>query len=115
MRTSITRSFRFEASHQLEWHKGKCSRLHGHGYRLEVTIEGDLDSNGVVVDFDEVGRLVDREVIDVLDHSHLNEILENPTAENIARWSFDRLDATLDGVARIRLFETADCWAEIVR
>ena len=54
MRTRVTRSFTFEAAHRLPWHGGRCRDLHGHGYRLEVTVEGPVDANGVVIDFDDV-------------------------------------------------------------
>src|SRR5687767_7041396 len=64
MRTRVTRSFAFEAAHQLPWHPGKCKRLHGHNYRFEVTVEGPLDEHGVVVDFDDLHRIVEAEVVD---------------------------------------------------
>ena len=48
VKTSVTRSFTFEAAHQLPWHPGKCRELHGHGYRLEVTVEGPVGDNGMV-------------------------------------------------------------------
>jgi|SRR5438067_13651775 len=115
MRTSVTRSFTFEAAHQLPWHRGKCRDLHGHGYRLEVTVEGPVGPNGVVVDFDEVEALVTREVIDVYDHRFLNELLDNPTAELIAQDAWKRLEAADLAVARIRLWETADCMVEVRR
>ena len=51
VRTSVTRCFTFEAAHQLPWHPGKCRNLHGHGYRLEVTVEGPVNDDGMVLDF----------------------------------------------------------------
>ena len=80
MRTSVTRAFSFEAAHQLPWHQGKCQRLHGHSYRLEVTVAGPIGRNGIVVDFSDVRRVVQREVIDRFDHRYLNDLLDNPTA-----------------------------------
>ena len=108
MRTSVTRSFTFEAAHQLPWHRGKCRDLHGHGYRLEVTVEGPVGPNGVVVDFDEVEALVTREVIDVYDHRFLNEVpgLENSTSENIARWIWQKLKPQLPLLHSITIHET---------
>ncbi len=57
MHTRVTRSFSFEAAHQLPWHPGKCRRLHGHNYRLEVTVQGPVGENGVVMDFDDLSAV----------------------------------------------------------
>ena len=115
MRTSVTRSFTFEAAHQLPWHPGKCRNLHGHGYRLEVTVEGPIGPNGMVLDFAEVEAVVEREVIARYDHRYLNELLDNPTAELIAEDAWKRLEAADLAVARIRLWETPDCMVEVQR
>jgi len=113
--TSVTRSFTFEAAHQLPWHPGKCRELHGHGYRLEVTVEGPVGPNGMVLDFGEVEAVVKREVIARYDHRYLNELLDNPTAELIAEDAWKRLEAADLAVTRIRLWETADCMVEVQR
>ena len=113
MRTSVTRSFTFEAAHQLPWHPGKCRELHGHGYRLEVTVEGPLNEQGVVLDFDEVEAVVAREVIARYDHTYLNDLLDNPTAELIAQDAWKRIEAAGLAVSRIRLWETADSMVEL--
>ena len=84
MHTSVTRTFTFEAAHQLPWHDGKCRNLHGHSYRLEVTVEGPIGPQGIVVDFADIKRVVERDVVDVYDHRYLNDLLDNPTAELIA-------------------------------
>lgn len=71
----ISRQFTFEAAHQLEGHDGACKNLHGHSYKLTVTLKGkplnDISSpkNGMVMDFKQMGDLVKLEVIDKLDHS----------------------------------------------
>lgn len=87
----ICKSFRFEAAHVLPHHPGKCSRLHGHSYRLDVYLEGALHEHGpaagMVEDFGFVAEIVEREIIDPLDHSSLNDYLDNPTAENIVIWA----------------------------
>ena len=114
MRTRVTRSFWFEAAHQLPWHPGKCRRLHGHNYRLEVTVEGPVDGNGVVVDFDELATVVDRELIERYDHRHLNELLANPTAEVVAHDAWKRLEAAGLRLARLRLWETTDSSVELL-
>lgn len=113
MRTRVTRSFRFEAAHQLPWHAGKCRDLHGHSYTLEVTVEGPLDDSGIVLDFGDLGAAVRREVIERFDHTFLNDVIENPTAELIAHDIWKRLEAIKVPVCRVRLWETADCCAEV--
>jgi 6-pyruvoyltetrahydropterin/6-carboxytetrahydropterin synthase len=115
MRTSVTRTFTFEAAHQLPWHTGACRELHGHGYRLEVTVTGRLTDDGIVIDFADLGALVEREIVDRYDHKYLNDVLDNPTAELIAQDAWKHLEAAGVNVTRLRLWETADCSVEIVR
>ena len=114
MRTRVTRSFTFEAAHRLPWHAGRCRELHGHGYRLEVTVEGPLDANGVVVDFDDVKAVVQREVVDSYDHAYLNDLLDNPTAELVAADAWKRLEAAGMRPARLRLWETPTSSVELL-
>lgn len=85
----------FEAAHRLADYPGKCCRLHGHNWRVEVTVCGDeLDKLGMLIDFRELKQEVNK-VIDTLDHYYLNEIEPfrtiNPTAENIARYVYREL------------------------
>jgi 6-pyruvoyltetrahydropterin/6-carboxytetrahydropterin synthase len=115
MRTSVTRSFTFEAAHQLPWHPGRCRNLHGHSYRLEVTVEGPVGDRGIVVDFAEIKSVVRREVIERFDHQYLNDLLDNPTAELIAAEIWKAVESADLAVTRIRLWETADCFVEVVR
>jgi 6-pyruvoyltetrahydropterin/6-carboxytetrahydropterin synthase len=114
MRTRITRSFDFEAAHELPWHPGKCQRLHGHNYRFEVTVEGPLDERGVVLDFDDLKRVVTAEVLDRYDHRYLNDFFDNPTAELVAQDVWKRLEAAGLAVVRVRLWETADSSVELL-
>jgi 6-pyruvoyltetrahydropterin/6-carboxytetrahydropterin synthase len=107
-RTSVTCSFTFEAAHRLAWHPGKCRNLHGHSYRLEVTVAGPLDDNGVVVDFDLLREIVEREVIGQWDHRDLNEVIDNPTAELLAHRAWELLAAAGVDLAALRLWETVD-------
>ncbi|MEA3077151.1 MAG: 6-pyruvoyltetrahydropterin/6-carboxytetrahydropterin synthase [Actinomycetota bacterium] len=115
MRTSVTRVFGFEAAHQLPWHEGKCRNLHGHSYRLEVTVEGLIDEHGIVVDFADVKKVVDQEIVDRYDHRYLNDLIDNPTAENLAHEIWKTVEAAGMDVSRIRLWETADSFVEVVR
>ena len=91
----LCRDFKFDAAHNLIKYHGKCERLHGHTYRLKVTLEGHPDEEGMVADFAEVKRAVKELVLAKLDHSYLNDLFEQPTAENISIWIFRRLDAAL--------------------
>lgn len=115
MRTSVTRTFSFEAAHQLPWHEGKCRRLHGHTYRLEVTIEGPVGDHGIVVDFADLKEVVEREVVQRYDHRFLNDFLDNPTAELLAGEIWKAVEAAGLGLSRIRLWETPDSFVELAR
>ena len=89
----MIRTFTFDAAHQLPWHTGRCRNLHGHTYRLEVTVEGPIGDDGIVVDFADLDAVVRREIIDRYDHTYLNDHLDNPTAELIAADIWKRLEA----------------------
>jgi len=106
----IRKSFTFEAAHVLPNHPGKCARLHGHSYRLDVALEGPLQAGGpaagMVEDFDVVSRIIKEAVVSKLDHRSLNELIENPTAENIVVWVWERLSQQLPGLAELTLWET---------
>lgn len=123
----LTRAYEFCASHRLHMPGlsdgenraifGKCNNPngHGHNYVVEVTVKGNVDARtGVIGSLDAIDRLVNDEVIEYLDHHHLNSDIPefkslNPTAENIARVIWDRLDRDPGGAKlhRIRLYETA--------
>jgi 6-pyruvoyltetrahydropterin/6-carboxytetrahydropterin synthase len=107
----VAREFRFEAAHQLPDHPGKCRRLHGHGYRLRVVCAAPVDPRtGIAVDFYDVKRVVTERVVDVLDHTYLNELLPAPSAEHIAVWVWRRLVEGGLPVAEVVLFESDDCF-----
>ena len=85
----------FEAAHRLPDYPGKCNRLHGHNWKVEVTIVGDkLDKLGMLIDFREL-KLEVNKVIETLDHYYLNELEPfltiNPTAENLAQYIYSKL------------------------
>ncbi|HKQ61766.1 MAG TPA: 6-carboxytetrahydropterin synthase QueD [Candidatus Polarisedimenticolaceae bacterium] len=108
--TGLVRRFDFEAAHRLPHHPGKCRELHGHSYRLVVRVEGPVDAaSGMVQDFADLKAAVRREVLDQVDHRCLNELLDNPTAELLAAWIWQRLAPAVAGLAEIELFETRDC------
>ncbi|MDH3584234.1 MAG: 6-carboxytetrahydropterin synthase QueD [Phycisphaerae bacterium] len=110
MKVHLTKSFRFEAAHWLptfpEDHK--CRRLHGHSFHVDVVVSGEVpEQRGYLVDYGEIKQAVEP-VCDRLDHRCLNDIdgLENPTAEHIARWIWDQLQAGLPLLHCIRVHET---------
>jgi 6-pyruvoyltetrahydropterin/6-carboxytetrahydropterin synthase len=112
----ISQAFRFEAAHVLpnvaEDHR--CRRLHGHSYRVELRLEGPVDPvTGFVADFLAIEAAF-KPLLERLDHRFLNDIegLENPTAENIAVWIWERTKTALPQLARVIVFETQDCFAE---
>lgn len=80
---------------------------------MDVTVSGEPDTNGIVIDFDEIDRVVTSEVIEALDHTHLNDLIENPTAELIAAWAWKRLAKSMAGLAAVRVHESPDTWAEV--
>ena len=91
----------------------RCRRMHGHSYRFVVEIEGPIDpEQGMVLDFVELKRIVREQVLDQMDHAYLNDLVPQPTAENLARWAFQRLDAPLHRphcrLTSVEVFETAD-------
>lgn len=80
----VTKELTFDACHQLKEYLGACARLHGHTYKLQVTIEGTVDYRGIVLDFKELNRYLKEEVVADLDHFNLNDQFTfNTTAENI--------------------------------
>jgi 6-pyruvoyltetrahydropterin/6-carboxytetrahydropterin synthase len=87
----ITREFSFDAAHFLSNYYGKCERMHGHTYKLQVTLEGDVAENGMVMDFVVLKRIVKKQVLDLVDHQLLNDVLDNPSAERLVMWMWERL------------------------
>ena len=105
----IFKEFTFEAAHHLPCVPAghKCSRLHGHSYRVEVHISGPVDPDrGWVTDFADI-KATFEPLHDQLDHRYLNDIdgLENPTSENVARWIWVRLEGALP-LSRVVVRET---------
>ncbi len=118
MKTTITISLTFAAAHQLPDHPGKCARLHGHTYGLEVTVQGAPQpsgpAKGMVMDFAELRERVSRLIVDALDHRLLNDLFEQaPTTETVAAWAFERLREDGLPVARVRLAEGPNSYVEV--
>ncbi|MDR0878610.1 MAG: 6-carboxytetrahydropterin synthase QueD [Treponema sp.] len=92
----------FAAAHFLSHYRGKCENLHGHNYRVRLWVKGpDLDEGGMLVDFGLLKKIL-REVVAVLDHTNLNDLAEfenDPSAERIARWIFEKVEEKLLSVS----------------
>jgi 6-pyruvoyltetrahydropterin/6-carboxytetrahydropterin synthase len=109
-RARLEVEFTFAAAHRLPRYDGPCFRMHGHNYRCQVAVEGEVDPRtGMVADFGRIKELVQEHVLARCDHRTLNDFLDNPTAENIARWIFEVMEPHLAGLAEVRLFEIPDC------
>jgi 6-pyruvoyltetrahydropterin/6-carboxytetrahydropterin synthase len=128
----LTRKAEFSASHYYwndAWSEdenvrtfGKCANRngHGHNYTLEVTVAGEIDATtGFVVDLKELKQVLEREVVSIYDHRHLNlEVPEFksaiPTTENIAIAVWKRLDGKIPGAKlhRVRVYELPDLFAD---
>lgn len=110
--TRIGRTYRFESAHHLphlpDGHK--CKNLHGHNYRVEIVKRGTPDERGFVQDFAEVDAEI-APLVKMVDHRLLNDVpgMENPTAEVIAAWFFERIA----DCETVRVWENDDCWAEV--
>lgn len=109
----LCREFHFDAAHYIPNYKGKCEKLHGHTYRLDVVIEDSVKKDGMVVDFVKVKEIVEESVIEKLDHQSLNTLFENPTAEHIIHWIADQLKGKLP-LYSLRLWEGQGKWVEIL-
>ena len=111
MNLTVSKTFRFEAAHSLPNYKGDCVNLHGHSYVLEVCVKGEVDENGFVMDFKDLKDVVQTKVLDLLDHTFLNNIFKVPTAENMVVWIVRKLQQDLV-VHRVKLWETVDSYCE---
>ncbi|OOF50952.1 6-carboxytetrahydropterin synthase QueD [Rodentibacter genomosp. 1] len=135
----ISKEFSFDMAHLLDNHDGKCQNLHGHTYKLQVEITGDLHENGakkaMVMDFSDLKNTVKKAILDPMDHafiydqtsereSKISALLQElnsktfavpfrTTAEEMARFIFNRLkyDEKL-AVSAIRLWETPTSFCE---
>ncbi len=101
----------FAAGHALRNYHGKCENVHGHNFRVRVSVEGEqLDETGMLVDFVELKRAITG-VIEYLDHRFINDLPPfdklNPSAENIARYFHERVSERLGiRIAEVRVWET---------
>ena len=135
---TVTKTVRFDAAHILTNHQGLCRNLHGHTYRLDVSVsQKPGDDSDMVMDFKDLKRLLEREILDYFDHAFIydetsaaeSEIAQTiarhgmraaalpfrSTAENIARFVFAKLEKLVDGLDRVTVWETPDSCASCGR
>jgi 6-pyruvoyltetrahydropterin/6-carboxytetrahydropterin synthase len=113
MRIELQREYRFEAAHRLPRlpPEHKCFRLHGHSFKFEVTLAGEVDQKtGFLIDFGDIDAIVGP-IVERLDHYYLNDVegLENPTSEVLAGWLWQRLQPDLAHLlTAVTVAETCD-------
>ena len=117
----VTKLFEFEASHHLPHYDGACHNIHGHSYKLEVTVSGQVSKNendpkcGMIIDFKDLKAIVKSVAVDKYDHSNLNEFFPNPTAEIMVKQiAVDIMSKLPQGVYLMscKLWETSTSYAE---
>jgi 6-pyruvoyltetrahydropterin/6-carboxytetrahydropterin synthase len=85
----------FSAAHQLRGYRGKCENMHGHNWKVQVSVMAEnLNDIDIAIDFHDLKRMA-REVVAPLDHAYLNDLFpfteKNPSSENMAKWIFDSM------------------------
>jgi len=107
----------FDAAHFLPKYEGKCKNMHGHRWTVELGVEGPVNPwTGMVVDFTELKYFLKVKVVEVFDHKVVNDVVENPTAENIVAYIGEAWENWLrkgyQELALVRVWETEDSYAE---
>ena len=112
---SVTKIFRFEAAHSLPNHEGVEKTLHGHSYKLEITVAGELQTEGaakgMVIDPSDLEKKI-AAYIASWDHSYLNSFVKNPTVENLVLLIKEYCESSKLNITRIKLWETNEYFAE---
>ena len=103
MKIKLVRSF--SAAHRLPHYNGPCHDLHGHTWKTVFVLEGPVQQDGMVCDFKAIKKLLDE---NLPDHQFLNDLLENPTAENLAVYLFDKISPIL--AAKGLTLKTLEIW-----
>ena len=138
MNIRVTKIFEFEAAHALDCHDGKCSNIHGHSYKLHVTVVGKPNrskgdpKDGMVIDFSDIKQIVKSMVVGPFDHAlvlekdspYLTESLRKrqklilydlqPTAENMIIDMVERIQQKMPADIKlhsVKLYETASSFA----
>jgi len=130
MKTEISKTFFFDMAHRLTFHEGACRNIHGHSYTLEIFLQGPVDSQGMILDYGDLKKLVAEKILNRLDHSlavyeqdsllmgridpSLKQIIFpfETTAEHLVQWILQELRKTEKRVVRAVLWETRNNKAE---
>lgn len=132
--TTVTKSFRFDAAHVLSEHAGLCRNLHGHTYRVDVSVRGEGE---MVIDFKKLKWIAEETILGRLDHAFIYNsaspveaeiagVVERlgmrtvklevrSTVENLSKYIFDFLEPSVPGLFSVRVWETADNSAEYTK
>ncbi len=108
----------FAGAHNLRDYDGECEKLHGHNWKVEVTLKAEkLDKLGMVIDFKVVKKKLE-DVLSRFDHTYLNELSEfqqeNPTTENVSKVIYNNLSGKLPPeilVSKVKTWESENCAA----
>jgi len=132
---TVTKTVKFDAAHVLTNHKGLCKNLHGHTYRVDLSVaQDDADTSDMVIDFKDLKRIAAETICDVFDHAFIYNtesegereiaaVVEKhgmrtvalpfrSTAENLARHFYALLQPKIPGLCAVKVWETADSSAE---
>ncbi len=132
---TATKTVRFDAAHVLSNHQGLCKNLHGHTYRVDISVtQAEDDVSDMVIDFKDLKKIATEIICDRFDHAfvyntksegekEIAAVVEKhgmrtvalpfrSTAENMAKMFFEELKARLPGVSSVKVWETADSCAE---
>lgn len=109
----LSQTFTFDASHNLPNYIGACHNLHGHRFKVKVSINNVINpETGMVIDFKIVKDIINS-VINKLDHTHLNDTIKNPTAEHIAAYLWKELEGKLKFLYELEIWETENSSVKI--
>lgn len=108
----VGKAYKFDAAHRLPKHKGKCSKVHGHTWTVEVELENTLTKDWMVLDFEELDKEMEK-ILKTLDHKLLNSIrdLKPPTCERIALHIFLKLSKAIPELCRVKVQEGSGGYA----
>jgi 6-pyruvoyltetrahydropterin/6-carboxytetrahydropterin synthase len=99
----ISKEFRWEMGHRLPFHEGLCKNLHGHSYKMELTIEGSTDKNGMIIDFYDLGKIV-KPVLEKYDHAFMcwyrDTDLKNFLTEKNLKRVIVKYHSTVENISR---------------
>jgi 6-pyruvoyltetrahydropterin/6-carboxytetrahydropterin synthase len=108
----VTKEFVFDSAHFLLNYKGKCERLHGHTYKMHVTVQSEKDEEtGMAFDFVLLKKYVQEDIIDLFDHRLINDYVKHSSAENIAQFTWETLEKHNIPLFEVKVWETPTSFA----